>query len=832
MPAASRTRLELRLGPLAEADLLVRRAVGREALSAPYHFDVDIEPRAGDPLELADLVAQEARLAIRRPDGAERLVHGLVERAELLGLFGGRPRYQVRLVPRLALLGRAQASRIFQEQGAVEVVEAVLGEARVALRLALGGSPAKRPYCVQYRETTLDFVRRLLEEEGIFTSFEHVDGQHTLVLSDDVGRCPAIDGDSSLPFREAGLASEAGVDEEHVSELARRDAVAVDRVMLRDFDFERPDLDLGTARTEGRSGIEWYEHPGRYLDAGEGKRRAGLRIEEARGGVESWEGRSDCLRLRPGATFEVAGAPDPSPSGRLVLVEVEHEVRQLEAAGEAGAVEHAYRNRFLARPADPPYRPPRRTGRPRLRGVQTAIVVGPGGEEIHLDAHGRIKVRFHWDRLGPGDDGASCWLRLGQGWAGAGFGASVVPRVGQEVVVGFLDGDPDRPMALGAVYDGDHAPPLALPGEKTRSTQRTDSSKGGGGQNELRLEDAAGAEEILLHAQRDQRVAVEADKRQEIRNAEAHEVGQDRTLHVKGAQRLAVTLVDAAMVKGNRGLTVAGQRGVAMAAGHTEQVAGDDAVLVGGTQAVTVMAASVEAVGAAAALTVGGVYAVTVAGLLNVAVGGLSASQVGGDRLAWVKGSGDERVEQDATTRCGGDAVTDAKRAVSQTAASDQSEEVGGEAGVEVKGEVGWMAQAFTLEATDSLSFMVGGQTLLTMKENGDVTFGAKDVTVEGDDVVLKGSKVQTAAAGSADSGSAQVARLEVLRNPRASVQVAVADQAGQPLVNEPFRVELPDGSVVEGVTDGKGRAAIPGAKEGDAKVTFTRLDGRLVKKG
>jgi type VI secretion system secreted protein VgrG len=303
-----------------------------------------------------------------------------------------------------------------------------------------------------------------------------------------------------------------------------------------------------------------------------------------------------------------------------------------------------YRNRFTCVSEDVPYRPERRTRCPVVGGAQTAVVVGPAGEEIHTDVSGRVKVQFHWDREGKRDDRSSCWIRVSQAWAGPGWGALYLPRVGQEVVVEFLEGDPDRPIIVGGVYNGANPPPVDLPGEKTRSTLRSASSPGGDGSNELRFEDAKGQEEVYLHAQRDLNVVVENDASRRVGGNETIAVDKDRARSVGGSQSLQVAKDDTSTITGSQLLTVSGNRTTTVGASHVETVGADQSVSVGGAVAVTVALASAESVGLGKALNVGGAYAINVGGAMNELVAGLKAEEVGGAKIEVVGAKKSETV--------------------------------------------------------------------------------------------------------------------------------------------------------------------------------------------
>jgi len=760
MARETQTVIELRAGSVAEADLSVRRVSGRERLSDPFAFDVEFFPVSGEPLDLAALGGADALLTLRRPDGVERYVHGIVWAIELAEVERGAPRYRARIAPRLARLGHVRRSRVFQSTSVPDIVKRVLDDAGVAHRESLSGSHPAREYCLQYRESDLAFVSRLLEEEGIFYWFEHATDAHTLVLADAGGGCVDLAGDAVIPFRvpEHGDAPE----DEHLFRISRAHRVRAGKVALRDYDFERPELQV-TASSEASGdslGLERYEYPGGFRTPSAGTPIAKARLEEQRVAAETFAGEGTCLRFHPGATFELTGHPDAAFDRKLLLVGVAHEAAQQQAAGGGQGIEHGYRNAILAMDATSPYRPARRTRRP-VAYAETATVVGPAGEEIHPDAHGRVKVQFHWDREGAKDDTASCFVRLAQSWAGAAWGASFVPRIGHEVLVRFLEGNPDAPLVVGAVYNGAAPPPISLPAERTKSTVRTDSSLGGGGSNELLFEDAQAAEEVYVHAQKDENIAVENDKAQQVVRHEALEVAKDRTQEITGNQALRVGMQDVTAVTGNRTLLVQGNRTTAVARSQQEAVAGAQTITVARTSAVTVGAEIDVTVGAAAALGVGGVYAVNVGAAHNVAVGGARLEQVGGARTIAVGAVREIRVAKDASAKVGGDDSTTAQANVKTHDEKGREENVGKKVQLIVADEVTILAKGIEYSAK-KFTLRVGGKQILHAKSNGQIQLAGSTVTMTASgNAVFKGSQVKKTAGASPSSASAGKAKVE-----------------------------------------------------------------------
>ena len=346
--------------------------------------------------------------------------------------------------------------------------------------------------------------------------------------------------------------------------------------------------------------------------------RSRIRLEEVRARAERLRGATNSRRLEPGRTLEIAEHPVDALNGELLVLSVTQHGDQQElllgGASRKGAKRESYRSRFVCQKKDVPFRPERRTPRPRAYGAETATVVGPQGEEIYTDNFGRVKVQFHWDREGARNERSSCWMRVTQAWAGPGWGALYLPRIGHEVVVEFHDADPDRPIVTGSVYNGANPPPVQLPGDKTKSTLKSATSPGGGGANELRFEDAAGSEEVYLHAQKDLKVAVENDRTEQIGANDRLTVQGDRSVAVRGNQTLQVTKNDTTTIGASQTVQIGGSRTVTVAAAHTETIGASQTISVGAAQAMSVGGAAAEPIGGAKALTVGAAYAVTSAG--------------------------------------------------------------------------------------------------------------------------------------------------------------------------------------------------------------------------
>ncbi|WP_104098353.1 type VI secretion system tip protein VgrG [Stutzerimonas kunmingensis] len=518
-----------------EHDFKVLEFQGREAISQPYRFDLELVSERPD-LDLESLLHRRAFLAFA-PDGSG--IHGLVHQAAQ-GESGQRlTRYRLTLVPQLAYLAHRTNQRIFQHLSVPQIVAQVLEEHGIqadAYRFQLG--PViypPREYCVQYDESDLHFIQRLCEEEGIHYHFQHRAAGHALVFGDDQTVFPRLA--ATAYQQDSGLVADQPV----IKRFGLRLETRTSRLTRRDYDFEKPRLTMEAAfHSDFQPDLEDYDYPGRFTERARGKHLSQRALERHRHDYELAEGESDQPQLASGHFLPLGEHPRADWNQLWLLTEVLHEGKQPQVLEESitnvpahhglapsplwgegwgeGALassgfQQGYRNHFTATPWDIPFRPALKHPKPKVLGSQTAVVTGPAGEEIHCDEYGRVRVQFHWDREGQADDKTSCWLRVSSSWAGDRYGGIAIPRVGMEVLVTFLEGDPDQPLVTGCLYHKEHQVPYDLPANKTRTVFKTLSSPGGGGYNELRIEDRKGAEQIYLHAQRDWDENIEHDQK-------------------------------------------------------------------------------------------------------------------------------------------------------------------------------------------------------------------------------------------------------------------------------------------------------------------------------
>jgi type VI secretion system secreted protein VgrG len=565
--------------PLPPDTLLLRAVVGSERLGRLFQYDLEL--LAEDPdLDFGDLVGAPLTVRIDEPSGERRYVNGIASRFEFAGTHeGGLAVFRATLRPWFWLLSRSADCRIFQDRSVVEIVDQVFsdfGFGDYDLRLSDAYDPI--PYCVQYRETTFNFLSRLLEEEGIYYHFEHSDGRHVMVLCDGPsshGPCAA----GALPYR---VASEARVGEPFVARWSERHNVQPGRYAVDAYDFEAPRKALAAALAlhpaHRHADFEVFDWPEPHLTPAGGDRYARIRAEEQQAEQQIFAATTDSRGVTAGGLLTVQDLPRGG-EGRFLVLGTTIEAGPVDYS--SGPAVPRYECRFDAVDASRAFRPARITPKPVVHGPQTAVVAGKAGEEIWTDRHARIKVQFRWDRAGRADEASSCWVRVAQGWAGNSWGCLSIPRIGQEVVVGFLDGDPDRPLVIGSVYNGDNRPPNELPDQATCSTFKSNSTKGGGGFNELTVEDRKGQERIYVHAERDLETEVRRDRGVRIGRDDTLDVGRDRLVAIERHERLRVADVRSIEVGGSEQHEIEGDRRVAVGGSESVDVAASIAVEAG-----------------------------------------------------------------------------------------------------------------------------------------------------------------------------------------------------------------------------------------------------------
>jgi type VI secretion system secreted protein VgrG len=585
--------------PLGKDMLLLDTFSGTEAISQLFQFKIGMYAETDSKVVFEQLLGQKVTVTFR--GDPERYFNGIISRltqgprVRALDKKAMFNRFEAEMVPQLWLLTKSVQSRIFQQKSVPDILKEVLKGLDVSSEIQ--GTFAPRDYCAQYRESDFDFASRLMEEEGIYYFFKHTSNGHQLVLANTPQSHPAVAGPSSIKYDESHSAVRG---DERISFWLKSQEVRTAKQTLRDHCFELPDDNLeavepiaesvqaGTVshklKTGANASLENYDFPGRYAQRFDGvdpggspqsgnlqgifqdnKRTARIRIqEEATPGLVI-EAQSDCRLLTPGHKFTLEGHFDAD--GSYIITGADHRA-SIEGAYVLGTrKESVYTNTFHCIPAVVPYRPLRRTPKARVDGTQTAVVVGPQGEEIFTDKYSRVKVQFFWDRQGQKNANSSCWIRVGTLWAGKQWGSIHIPRIGQEVIVAFEEGDPDQPLIVGSVYNADQMPPYALPSNKTQSGIKSRSSLKGGSDNfnELRFEDKKGNEEVYLHAEKDFNRVVENNDTLKVGSPKAEdgsqttEVWKDRTETVKtGNEKLTIEQGnrDVQINMGNDGLTI------------------------------------------------------------------------------------------------------------------------------------------------------------------------------------------------------------------------------------------------------------------------------------
>jgi type VI secretion system secreted protein VgrG len=546
--------------PLGEDVLLLRSFTGQEGLSRLFSFDLDLLSEVNSAINPSDILGQRVTITVKLPGDQQRFINGHVSHFVQSGRDARFTYYHARVVPWLWFLGRSTGCRMFQSKTISEIITQVFSDlGHPDFRVSLEGSESPRDYCVQYRETALNFVSRLMEQYGLFYFFGHEQGKHTLVVADASSVHQACPNQERVRFQQVEAQLE---DEDSISRFAVQYDLRSGRYSLTDYNFETPTTNLyasvsSTIQVGGNDRLELYDYPGEYLTPSAGESLVQLRMEEEEATHVVGRGASNCRAFVSGYKFTLTDHYRDDWNQEWVISEIQHAASVGgHYHGEQGAEPENYSNSFACFPASVPFRPLRVTPRPVVQGPQTAVVVGKAGEEIWVDKYGRVKVQFHWDRESQANETSSCWIRVSQLWAGKNWGAMWIPRIGQEVIVDFLEGDPDQPIITGRVYNAVEMPPYGLPGEQTKSTIKSYSSKGGGGFNEIRFEDKKGSEQVFIHAQNRQDNRVRGNSYEFVGGKRHLIVKKDQLEKVEGDQHLIVKGDQLDMIEGEQHLHV------------------------------------------------------------------------------------------------------------------------------------------------------------------------------------------------------------------------------------------------------------------------------------
>ncbi len=643
MPLSQRDRTLAVKTPLGEDALLLRSMTANERISALFDYGLDLSSEDID-IAPSDLLGKPATVSLRLMDGSKRWFNGWINRFSHVGFDGADALYKATLVPWLWFLSRTADCRIFQEQTVPDIVKSIFREHGFTdFEERLSGSYRQWVYCVQYRETDLSFVSRLLEHEGIYYFFEHQDGKHHLILADSYSAHSTIAGYEEVPYYPPDADSLR--ERDHINTWSIEQQVRPGAFANTSFDFTAPRKNLLATRSSPKphelADYEVFDYPGNYVEAGDSETYARVRLEEAQAIHEIAKARGTARGLAAGALFSLTGHRREDQNREYLILSADYRLRSDEFGSfESNPPEPVFASGLTVMDAQVPYRPARETPKPIVQGPQTAIVVGAAGEEIWTDEYGRVKIQFHWDRYGKQDENSSCWVRVSHPWAGKGWGAVAIPRIGQEVIIDFLEGDPDRPIITGRVYNGDCMPPFGLPSGAVVSGIKSNTHKGSG-YNEISMNDTAGQEQVTTHAQFDMNTTVEHDQATTVHNNRTDQIDVDDSETVGSNQAITIGSNQTITIGGNRDETVGGTETITIGGHRTETVNGGETVTVNGgrshtvsgVQTTTISVAETHTVGAGRMHNVGAGEAVSVGGVQAVNVGGAQIVSVGGAQM-------------------------------------------------------------------------------------------------------------------------------------------------------------------------------------------------------
>jgi type VI secretion system secreted protein VgrG len=749
MPITQATRQIAIDTPLGEDALLLRSFQGQESLSRLFTFHLDLVSEDAS-IKYEDIVGQAVTVRVSLADSSQRYWNGYVSRFVQADRDSKVAVYHATMVPWLWFLDQTTDCRIFQGKTAPDIIKQIFkeyGYNDFALRLY--GDFVKRDYCVQYRESDFNFVSRLLEEEGICYFFEHENGKHTLILANDPAAHKACPNQPTARYEGAAGGWQ---DDDVILHWHQEQELRPGVYTVTDYNFETPATSL-LSSVNGSGKWEVYDFPGEYAKRADGDRLAKVRLQEQQMPQSVARGTSDCRAFGVGYKFKLTDHYRDDLNQEYVLTSLSHSGRHNLGYGSSvsESAEPVYENTFECVPATTPIRPPRRTPVPVVQGCQTAVVVGPAGEEIFTDKYGRVKVQFHWDREGKKNEASSCWVRVSYPWAGKSWGGIHIPRIGQEVIVDFIEGDPDRPIITGRTYNAGQMPPWDLPGKMMVSGYKSNSTKGGGGYNELSFDDTKGTELIQVHGQFDMDTRIEHDERRHILNNrtknvdvdESSTIGNNRTEKVGNNEQITIGVNrtetvgtnETISIGSNRNETVGANESITVALMRTRNVGVNEMINIGGAQEITI--------GGLQALTVGLTRAKNIGVSESVNIGTTQSINVGAAQTVNVGASQSTTIAAGQTVSVGADLAETIAGNHSESTSQNRTASIGQNDSLNV-------GKVLAIQAGDEITFTTGSASIL-MKKDGTITIQGKDITIKGSgkiteeasgDMVLKGSKI------------------------------------------------------------------------------------------
>jgi len=717
--------------PLDPEDLQFHSLSGTEEMSRLFDFNLKLVSSSKD-IALNAILGKVVSVEIEREDQSRRYLSGYVTEFSHIKRDGRLYVYQARVRPQLYFLALTKDFRIYQKQTARDIVKQVYSEFGIAVKDMTSGYYRNRDYTVQYGESYLDFCMRLMEAEGMAFYFAHSLGQHTLVLCDSVSAYPMLASHAKIPYYPPELAGTP--DEEFISTWAPRREVHTGRYVTRDYDFKNPRANLDyiqpTQSQHSNNQFEVFAYPGGYRDMGDAQNYARVMADALQAGHEQVEADTNVRGLAPGYRFSLTGCPRADQNREYLITAAHYDFVDNSYEGAAGAKVTVHDTHFNAIPSSATFRPERLTPQPNISGPDTAVVTGPAGQEIWTDEHGRVKVQFHWDRYGKKDADSSCWVRVSSPLAGGNFGMVALPRIGQEVIIEYPNGNPDHPIITGRFYNADNMAPWGLPGNATQSGILSRSTKDGGYENAnaLRFEDKKGEEQLWLHAEKDQLTEVENDEKKWVGRDRVKTIDRDETNHIQRDRTETVDRDETITVHNNRTERVDVNEKISIGVNRNEDVGVNENVSIGVNQSLDVGVNRSRSVGVNEKVKIGTMQNINIGMMKIETIGLLSMKNVGVAQMTNVGVAYSLNVGATMSTVVG----YTSNEQVGSMKAVNVGKMFNMDAGLAMKLSAG---KTMTHKAGESI-VLACGESKITLEADGTITLQGTKIKINGKEVV------------------------------------------------------------------------------------------------